>query len=72
MEIVFTMQEEYLIDELKAKWQNCENNHVDVFRYKLNVAGEKVLDGDFKFLVQVFYLFMKTRDVTNNFLIVAK
>lgn len=42
-----------LVEELKAKWQDCENNSADVFRYKLNVTREKVLDGNFKFLVQV-------------------
>lgn len=45
--------EESLIDDLKSKWQNCETNHVEVFRYKLNVTREKVLDGNFKFFVQV-------------------
>lgn len=42
-----------LVEELKAKWQDCENNSADVFRYKLNVTREKELDGNFKFLVQV-------------------
>lgn len=42
-----------LVDELKSKWQDCEDNSVDVFRYKLNVTREKVLDGAFKFFVQV-------------------
>lgn len=45
--------EENLIETLKKKWQICENSHVEAFRYKLNVTREKVLDGNFKFLVQV-------------------
>jgi hypothetical protein len=46
-------KEETLVDDLKAKWQNCETNHVEVFRYKLNVTREKELEGNFKFFVQV-------------------
>lgn len=42
-----------LIETLKLKWQDCESNHVEVFRYKLNVTKEKILDGNFKFFVQV-------------------
>lgn len=56
-----------LVDELKSKWQDCEDNSVDVFRYKLNVTREKVLDGAFKFFVQVgnpsIKLSMKSCDV---------
>lgn len=42
-----------LVDDLKEKWEDCENQHADVFRYKLNVTKEKVLEGSFKFFVQV-------------------
>jgi hypothetical protein len=42
-----------LVEDLKLKWQNCEDNSVDVFRYKLNVTREKVLEGNLKFFVQV-------------------
>lgn len=42
-----------LIETLKLKWQDCESNHVEVFRYKLNITKEKILDGNFKFFVQV-------------------
>lgn len=42
-----------LVEDLKAKWQSCEDESVDVFRYKLDVTKEKVLDGKFKFFVQV-------------------
>lgn len=42
-----------LVGELKQKWEECEANHVVVFRYKLNVTREKQLEGDFKFFVQV-------------------
>ncbi|CRK95274.1 CLUMA_CG008699, isoform A [Clunio marinus] len=42
-----------LIDKLKRNWDQCEKNSPDVFRYKLNVTNEKVLDGNFKFYVQL-------------------
>lgn len=42
-----------LIEDLKLKWQQCEDEHAEVFRYKLNVTREKVLEGNFKFFVQV-------------------
>lgn len=42
-----------LVNDLKQKWEECETNHEDVFRYKLNVTKEKVLEGKFKFFVQV-------------------
>lgn len=42
-----------LVGELMSKWENCETNNVEVFRYKLNVTREKVLEGHFKFFVQV-------------------
>jgi hypothetical protein len=42
-----------LVEDLKLKWQSCEDNSAEVFRYKLNVTKEKVLDGKFKFYVQV-------------------
>lgn len=44
---------ENLIETLKTKWIKCEKDNVSVFRYKLDVTQEKVLPGDFKFLIQV-------------------
>lgn len=48
-----------LIDELKSKWHKCEAEHQEVFRYKLNVAKDKVIEGNFKFYVQVWEIFLK-------------
>lgn len=42
-----------LIELIKAKWEKCETENTEVFRYKLNVTGEKILDGNFNFLIQV-------------------
>lgn len=42
-----------LIENLKTKWEKCEKDNVSVFRYKLDVTEEKVLPGEFKFLIQV-------------------
>lgn len=44
---------ENLVEELKTKWEYVETNYADVFRYKLNVNREKVLEGNFQFYVQV-------------------
>lgn len=42
-----------IVELIKAQWDKCERESIDVFRYKLNVTGERVLDGDFKFLIEV-------------------
>ena len=42
-----------IVDEIKSLWLDCLQNSPDVFRYKLNIEHEKILDGKFKFLVQV-------------------
>lgn len=42
-----------LVDLIKEKWNKCEKENLEVFRYKLNVSNERILDGNFKFLIQV-------------------
>lgn len=42
-----------LIENLKVLWDECEATNADVFRYKVNITRDKVLNGDFKFYVQV-------------------
>lgn len=42
-----------IVNEIKSLWLNCLQNSPDVFRYKLNIEHEKILDGKFGFLVQV-------------------
>jgi len=42
-----------LISVLKQKWDKCETESSEVFRYKLNVTDEKTLEGNFNFFVQV-------------------
>lgn len=42
-----------LISVLKEKWNKCESETSEVFRYKLNISDEKILKGEFKFYVQV-------------------
>lgn len=42
-----------IIDNIKALWLDCLQNSTDVFRYKLNIEHEKILEGKFNFLVQV-------------------
>lgn len=41
------------VELIKSQWVKCENENVEVFRYKLNVTGERILDGKFKFLIEV-------------------
>lgn len=48
-----------LVDDIKTKWDQCEENNPDVFRYKVDVTRDKVLDGNFKFYVQVRRIFKK-------------
>lgn len=42
-----------IVDEIKSLWLDCLQNSPDVFRYKLNIEHEKIIDGKFNFLVQV-------------------
>lgn len=42
-----------LVEDIKSKWEQCEENNPEVFRYKVNVTRDKVLDGNFNFYVQV-------------------
>lgn len=42
-----------LIENIKIQWLECLQKSPDVFRYKLNIEHEKILDGKFNFLVQV-------------------
>lgn len=42
-----------LIENIKTLWDECETKNAEVFRYKVNISRDKVLDGNFKFYVQV-------------------
>ena len=42
-----------LLSNLKTKWEQCEKDNISIFRYKLDVTEEKVLQGELKFLIQV-------------------
>lgn len=42
-----------LIEEIKILWDECEVKNAEVFRYKVNITRDKVLEGNFKFYVQV-------------------
>lgn len=55
-----------LVSDLKVAWQKCEDESVEVFRYKLNVTQEKQLEGSFKFFVQVRIVECPSR-VKNHF-----
>lgn len=63
-----------LVEEIKTKWDQCEENNPEVFRYKVNISRDKVLDGNFKFYVQVrrIFIILLIRDVTRGSLILAQ
>jgi hypothetical protein len=42
-----------IVDNIKIKWLECLEKSPEVFRYRLNIEHEKILDGKFNFFVQV-------------------
>lgn len=46
-----------LLHVLKQRWKNAEKQS-GVFRYKLNVQKEEILNGEFNFFVQVSVLML--------------
>ena len=48
-----TLELKTIITDIKALWYKCLEKSPEIFRYKLNIEKEKILEGKFNFYVQV-------------------